>query len=743
MLKSSLRLALALWGIVSFILQCATPVSLPAQMTAATTLHLDSAYAQQHDFAPLQKYLRVLEEQQGIMSIEEVMEAEQQGKFTPLSQYPLPLKRNVAYWLVLHLENHCATQPRWLLHFGENDIRATGRNSFIDAIVVENGSVQQRKYAGYHRPARERDIATLHNAVEVDIPLQRPLHVFVRLQRMYDFPANPTMRILPPQEFERPYFRARMQHFNIAFLMLGGFAIITVFYSIYGFIVRDRAFIFFVAYTFASLLIFGYLFGVFHQFLFANLPTFENYIFFFCIILGAAESLFVRSFLNLQRFSPFWSKFLLFVAVFHAIVSSAIFAHWLVWQSFPIANGILLVMLLLIIIGQLIFSARLLYIGTPLVRYVLAGNVVLYGANLLFVLVTLLPRYLGIPFPVDFSTGLYVACFGSLARICLFALGFGYRTKVMEQERASAREDLIRQLQRNEELQQSTNQMLEAKVLERTLELEQANENLVGANQEIERQLFILEEQAMDIEVRNASMHEINEELRSANEFKLKMLGIAAHDLKNPISNVLLSAQLLARKATPEAVKEYSESIRESSAQMLAIIEDLLESAALGLGKVALEIRPFNLSTAIHQAVAQFHGIVEAKKQQIEVFCPDQCLMQGDEVRIRQVLDNLLSNASKYSPLGGRITLTVRTINDYVQISVHDSGPGLTEEDKSKLFGMFQRLSAKPTAGESSSGVGLASVKNIVELHGGKIEVFSEFGQGSNFVITLPLLAGG
>lgn len=731
---------LAFGGILFCVIALAAPVRLPAQRQAIT-LHLDSAYLLRKDYAPLQKYVRIIEETQGVMTIEQALEAEQHGKFLPLSEQAVPLKAHTAYWLVVNLENHCPAQTRWLVHLGENDIRATGRNSFIDAIVVENGVVQQRKYAGYHRPARERDIALIHNALDIDIPANRPVQVFVRLQRLYHFSVNPTMRLLQAHDFERSYFRARMQHFMFAFLLLGAFAIITVFYAIYGVIVRDKAFLFFVIYTFGMLLIFGYLFGVVHQFLFPNIPALENHLFFVSLIFCASESLFVRSFLNVERISSFWSKLLWHGTIFYVILSVASFLHWLVWQNFPLVNGVLLFTILCTVLLQLSFSASIARAKTPLVRYVLIGNIVLHSSNLLFILTMIFPRYLGIPFLFDFNTGLYVSCFGALGRICFFALGFGYRAKVLEQERISAQEDLIRQLQRNEELQQSANQMLEANVLERTLELEKANERLVDANKEIERQMAILEEQALDIEVRNTSMHEINEELRDANEFKLKMLGIAAHDLKNPISNILLSSQLLVRKATPEAVKDYSENIRESSAQMLAIIEDLLESAAVGLGKVPLAIRPFNLSETVEYVVGQFQSIVEAKKQTLDVLCPDHCLMHGDEVRIRQVLDNLLSNASKYSPLEGRITLTVRSINEQVQISVHDSGPGLTDDDKSKLFGMFQRLSAKPTAGESSSGVGLASVKNIVELHGGRIEVVSERGRGSTFVITLPLVA--
>jgi signal transduction histidine kinase len=271
-------------------------------------------------------------------------------------------------------------------------------------------------------------------------------------------------------------------------------------------------------------------------------------------------------------------------------------------------------------------------------------------------------------------------------------------------------------------------------------QLRSANEQLTNANQEIHRQIELVEEQSRDIEIANSQMNEVNTKLVAANEFKVKMLSIAAHDLKNPISNILLSVQLLRRKSDGRSIPEYTESIKESGEQMLRIIDDLLDSAALDLGKTGIEFRSFDIVRTLRAAYSQYIRIFEAKAQHSTMTCPEECAFQGDEARIRQVIDNLLSNASKYSPIEGTITMSLENIGSIIRLSVSDTGPGLTEDDKTKLFGMFQRLSAQPTGGESSSGVGLASVKNIVELHGGTIEVQSELGKGSTFILTLPLV---
>jgi signal transduction histidine kinase len=113
-----------------------------------------------------------------------------------------------------------------------------------------------------------------------------------------------------------------------------------------------------------------------------------------------------------------------------------------------------------------------------------------------------------------------------------------------------------------------------------------------------------------------------------------------------------------------------------------------------------------------------------------------------DADRMREAIDNLVSNAIKYSPIGGKIALLITGDADYVRISISDEGPGLSPEDLDRLFGRFQRLSAKPTGGESSTGLGLSIVKRIIDMHGGEVNAHSP-GQGATFTILLPATSEG
>ncbi|MGH7227200.1 MAG: sensor histidine kinase, partial [Gemmataceae bacterium] len=143
---------------------------------------------------------------------------------------------------------------------------------------------------------------------------------------------------------------------------------------------------------------------------------------------------------------------------------------------------------------------------------------------------------------------------------------------------------------------------------------------------------------------------------------------------------------------------------------------------------------------ALVSEVAEVNQPLAVNKQQtIAVSAPPNTVTMCDTDRVREAIDNLISNAIKYSPIGGRISVVVSHKDSNIAVRVTDEGAGLSPEDLGRLFGRFQRLSAKPTAGESSTGLGLSIVKRIVDMHGGEITADSDGpGKGSTFTITLP-----
>jgi signal transduction histidine kinase len=193
-----------------------------------------------------------------------------------------------------------------------------------------------------------------------------------------------------------------------------------------------------------------------------------------------------------------------------------------------------------------------------------------------------------------------------------------------------------------------------------------------------------------------------------------------------------------------EKIRDQLGHIRSSASQLTGMVSDLISDAMMDAHDIAIKREPVDLAAMLSELVTSNRASAERKRQTIQFSAPPHQLWNCDPDRLREAVDNLLSNAIKYSPLGGSIRLSMGLDGDGAVISVQDDGPGLSQEDMSRLFGRFQRLSAKPTAGESSTGLGLSIVKRIVELHGGHIKAASDgLGTGATFTIRLPVVMDG
>jgi signal transduction histidine kinase len=231
--------------------------------------------------------------------------------------------------------------------------------------------------------------------------------------------------------------------------------------------------------------------------------------------------------------------------------------------------------------------------------------------------------------------------------------------------------------------------------------------------------------------------------LQRANGFKNEILGTVAHDLKNPLGVILgrteMLKELIATGASAGGVIAQVDHIRDATKRLTTMVDHLISDAMADAFDITIRREPVDIASLVQEVAEANQPLAVNKQQAIGVVAPPNIVTMCDTDRIREAIDNLISNAIKYSPIGGKIAVTVaHEANDTV-VRVTDEGQGLSPEDLGRLFGRFQRLSAKPTAGESSTGLGLSIVKRIIDMHGGEVTAESDGpGKGSTFTITLP-----
>jgi signal transduction histidine kinase len=234
-----------------------------------------------------------------------------------------------------------------------------------------------------------------------------------------------------------------------------------------------------------------------------------------------------------------------------------------------------------------------------------------------------------------------------------------------------------------------------------------------------------------------------NADLEKLIELKNEFLGMAAHDLRNPLFVVQSCAKFLLAKASGQLDEEQVEflSIIESySGFMLQMVEDLLDVSAIESGRLVLLPEPVDLVALVRRNLA-LNTVLAENKQIYLSFRHDQDLplMMLDPVKIEQVLNNLISNAVKFSHPGSQVEVLLQRQADEAVILVRDEGQGIPAEELDRLFKWFGRTSVRGTGGERSTGLGLAIVRRIVAGHRGRIWVKSEVGKGSSFYVSLPI----
>jgi len=235
----------------------------------------------------------------------------------------------------------------------------------------------------------------------------------------------------------------------------------------------------------------------------------------------------------------------------------------------------------------------------------------------------------------------------------------------------------------------------------------------------------------------------VEDELRAANQQKDQFLAMLAHELRNPLAPITTAAQLLQRgQLDAPGIGRASDIIARQAQHMTSLVNDLLDVSRVTRGLVTINREPLEMGEVVHEAVEQVRALIDARHHTLHCeIAPGTLRVEGDRTRLIQVVSNLLNNAAKYTAPGGRIVLEVRHDGSHVRVAVRDNGQGIDPPILPYIFDLFIQAERTPDRSQGGLGLGLALVKSLAVLHGGRVEAHSTgLGLGSEFVVCLPAL---
>jgi signal transduction histidine kinase len=231
-------------------------------------------------------------------------------------------------------------------------------------------------------------------------------------------------------------------------------------------------------------------------------------------------------------------------------------------------------------------------------------------------------------------------------------------------------------------------------------------------------------------------------ELKKLSREKSRILGMAAHDLRNPISGILNASDYLLGDPNGFAEDQLLllRSISASSKFMLVLVDDIVQLSTMEAGELRLALEPTDLVWLAEQNLSRNRLLADKKQIRLELIVDNPLpLVRIDPLRMNQAVDNLVTNAIKFSDPGSKVEIRMHAQNHVVGIAVRDEGPGIAAAERGRVFKLFRRGKHGLASKTPGTGLGLAITKRIVQAHGGRIELESQVGKGSTFTLTIPV----
>jgi signal transduction histidine kinase/ActR/RegA family two-component response regulator len=249
-------------------------------------------------------------------------------------------------------------------------------------------------------------------------------------------------------------------------------------------------------------------------------------------------------------------------------------------------------------------------------------------------------------------------------------------------------------------------------------------------------------ELAAKLDITRAELQRALAVAETATRARDEFLATVSHELRTPLTSIIGWLQLLRGETRPEMLTEGHETIDRNARAQSRLIEDILDFSRINAGKLRLDVRPLDLVDVVRSAVEVVRPAADAKGVKVDVVLdPSAGFISGDPDRLQQVVWNLLSNAVKFTARGGRVQVRLQRVSSYVEVTVSDTGPGISPDFLPFVFDRFSQAESGSTRAHGGLGLGLGIVKNLVELHGGTVQALSPgIGKGATFAVRLPLM---
>jgi signal transduction histidine kinase len=665
--------------------------------------------------------LDILEDHDRTLTIAQIMSAEFQPRFIASTQAnPNFGITTAAYWARLRIVNQTSATTAWRLEMD------AALSNYLDLYLPHpDGASVEVRQTGALRPVASRDVFHRRFVFALNIQPGAEQLLYLRLETGWAY--------LPLTLWSARAFDRKAQQESLGFgLVYGALLVMSVYNLILWLVLRDRTYLYFVSSLIAQILFkasiegFGqlYFWPNHYTIAFWAYPLFLSLLFLSGLQFASALLLTKTSAPQMHRLIQFcmmgWGILLgLFVFIRFGLIL-------LLMHAFGVVNIALL----------FTTAVRVWRAGFRPARYYLLGWYV-------FFLVGLRSLFLIWGRGVDYDQLEITVSIGVVFPLVFFSLALADRITHFKQEREQAQAETLRLAQEHERFVSEQNLRLEDEVRKRTLQLEAEISERKQAESALQQMNTQLEQRVVE---RTLELTRAKESAELASLAKSNFLSSMSHELRTPLNHIIGFAEILGPQLADkmnDRQKKYCGYITQGGERLLELIDDVLELSRIDLGEMLLLPRELQLRPLLEQSLTAIRQKDLKPRLQVTLAMfpeDDEIILAADERKLKHILFNILSNAVKFTPDGGSITVEAARQAEDVLISVRDTGIGIAPEEQEKIFEPFYQILGGLRDKTPGVGLGLTLAKRFTELHGGRIWVESAgLGKGSCFYIALPL----